>query len=273
MNPADLEAIDPTQPFALRDTWRLDTRHLGRRVLVYRRLDSTNSRAAELARAADSDGLAVLADEQTAGRGQHGRSWQAAPRSSVLLSLLLHPPGALARPAVLTAWAAVSVCATVRRLTGWAPRIKWPNDVLLREQKVCGILIEQAQAADRLATVVGIGLNVQQTAEDFARAGLPLATSLRLHREGPLDTDDVARLLLGHLDAEYDRLLNGDSAALQACWLSHLGLLGKNVIAECTGGRYEGRLAEATFERVLLDRPGRGPLVLAPEVILHLDQP
>jgi BirA family biotin operon repressor/biotin-[acetyl-CoA-carboxylase] ligase len=255
-----------------RDTWRLDTRRLGRCVLVYRRLDSTNSRAAELAATAD-EGLAVLADEQTAGRGQHGRSWQAAPRSSVLLSLLAFPPASLRRPAILTAWAAVSVCETVRRLTGTQPRIKWPNDVLLRKKKVCGILIEQAQLGARLATVVGIGLNVQQSPEEFARAGLPLATSLRQHRDQPIDTDDVARALLVHLDEEYDRLHEGDRTTLQACWSWHLGLLGKDVVAECSGGRYHGWLVEVGFDRVVLDRPGRGPLVLAPEVILHLDQP
>ncbi len=259
-------------PFPLRDTWQLDTRRLGRRVLVYHCLDSSNSRAAELAGQPDSDGLAVLADEQSAGRGQHGRSWQAPPRSSVLLSLLLYPGEALARPAVLTAWAAVSVCETVRRLTGTQPRIKWPNDVLLRKKKVCGILIEQSQIGARLAAVVGIGLNVQQSAEDFARAGLPLATSLRQHCDQPLDTDDVARLLLAQLDEEYERLQGGDRATLQACWLWHLGLLGKQVVAECSTGRYSGRLVEAGFARIVLDRPDRPPLVLAPEVILHLDR-
>src|SRR5262245_26870605 len=152
------EATRPQEEaFPLRATWHLDTRRLGRQVFVYRRLDSTNSRAALLGEAG-SEGLAVLADEQTAGRGQHGRSWQAPPRSGVLLSVLLYPPEALARPAVLTAWAAVSVCETVRRLTGWQPRIKWPNDVLLHGKKVCGILIEQSQLAGRLAAVVGIGL-------------------------------------------------------------------------------------------------------------------
>src|SRR5436305_7562922 len=97
-----IRSATPTQPrrrrmqqadtYPLRDTWRLPHRWLGRRVLVYRCVDSTNSRAAALAGQPDSEGLAVLADEQAAGRGQHGRSWQAPPRSGVLLSLLLSPP-------------------------------------------------------------------------------------------------------------------------------------------------------------------------------------
>jgi BirA family biotin operon repressor/biotin-[acetyl-CoA-carboxylase] ligase len=261
------------ETFSLRDTWRLPHRRLGRRVLVYRQVDSTNSRAQALAGQPDTDGLAILADEQTAGRGQHGRSWQAQPRSSVLLSVLLYPTGPLARPPVLTAWVAVSVCATVQRLTGQPARIKWPNDVYLHGKKVCGILIEQSQLGGHLATVAGIGLNVRQTADDFARAGLPLATSVCQYRQGPMDSDEAARVLLERLDEEYDRACQGDLTTLQACWSRHLGLLGKDVVAECSGGHYAGRLVEVGFERIVLDRPGRGPVVLAPEVILHLDQP
>jgi BirA family biotin operon repressor/biotin-[acetyl-CoA-carboxylase] ligase len=268
----ELPGQQEPEAIALRDTWRLDTRRVGRRVLVYRSLDSTNRLAVQLAGQPDSDGLAVLADEQSAGRGQHGRSWQAPPRSSVLLSVLIYPPETLARPAILTAWAAVSVCATVGRLTGMQPRIKWPNDVLLQEKKVCGILIEQAQLGPRLAVVAGIGLNVQQTAEDFASAGLPAATSLCQHAGGPLDTEEVARLLLARLDEEYDRLCNGERAGPQARWAEYLGLVGKDVVVECTGRRYLGRLVEAGFDRVVLARPGRASLILAPEVILHVDQ-
>ena len=108
--------------------------------------------------------------------------WQCRPGDGVLLSVLLFPPPALRRPAVLTAWAAVAVCETVRRLTGLPARIKWPNDVLLRGRKVCGILIEQGRGA-----VVGVGLNVRQTADDFAAAGLPSAASLSQFTDADLD--------------------------------------------------------------------------------------
>ena len=114
-----------------RDVWLLDTTAVGRRVLVYDRLESTNTLAAQLANSAEHEQLAILADEQIAGRGQHGRTWSAAPGSSVLLSLLLFPPDFLRRPPILTAWAAVSVCLTIHDLTGFQATIKWPNDVLV----------------------------------------------------------------------------------------------------------------------------------------------
>jgi BirA family biotin operon repressor/biotin-[acetyl-CoA-carboxylase] ligase len=184
-----------------REEWHLDTRHVGRRVLVYDRVESTNTLAALLASQPGHEGVVVLASEQTAGRGQYGRSWQSPAGTSVLLSALLFPPPALRRPAVLTAWAAVSVCETVRRAAGLQARIKWPNDVLVRGKKVCGILIEQGRG-----TVVGIGLNVSQPADFFAAHGLTQAASLALFSLAPLDWTKVARQLISQLDSEYQPL-------------------------------------------------------------------
>src|ERR1700691_460682 len=93
--------------------WNLSTQSIGRRVLIYDRTDSTNDRAAERAGSIANDGLVILAREQTAGRGQHGRSWQCPAGSGVLLSVLIHPPPEIRRAAILTGWAAVSVCETI----------------------------------------------------------------------------------------------------------------------------------------------------------------
>src|SRR5438067_7450290 len=150
-----------------REEWQLDTRRLGRRVLVYDRVDSTSTRAAALAVDPANDGVVILADEQTAGRGQYGRTWTCPGGAGVPMSVLLFPPPALRRPAVLTAWAAVSVCEVIRQTAGLQARIKWPNDVLIQGRKVSGILIEQSRG-----TVAGIGLNVNQSAAAFAQAGL-----------------------------------------------------------------------------------------------------
>jgi BirA family biotin operon repressor/biotin-[acetyl-CoA-carboxylase] ligase len=247
-----------------RKEWQLDSAWIGRRVLVFDQLHSTNTLATELANDPRREQLAILADEQTAGRGQHGRTWTAPPGSSVLLSLLLFPPDALRRPVVLTAWAAVSVCTTIHQLTGQHATIKWPNDVLVHGKKICGILIEQSRG-----TVVGIGLNVQQTALDFERAGLD-ATSLNQIAPKPLETEHVARTLLQVLDEEFDLLTQRELSALETCWKSHLGLLGKQVIAECNKVEHCGRLRELTFEAVELEQPGKPTLVLRPEQVQHL---
>ena len=231
----------------------LNTRHVGRRILFFDPVDSTNSVAAGLADDPANDGVAVLAAEQTAGRGQHGRRWQCRPGDGVLLSVLLFPPPALRRPAVLTAWAAVAVCETVHALTGLQARIKWPNDVLLRGRKVCGILIEQGRAA-----VVGVGLNVRQPAEYFAEAGLPHGASLAQFTDADLDVRSAAEALLRRVDEEYGRLLDGDLATLETSWKRHVGLLGRDVIAErYDGPTHHGRLVDSASTACDWRRRGR----------------
>lgn len=249
---------------APREEWDLPMQRLGRRVLVYDRLESTNTLAASLADDPANDGVAVLADEQTAGRGQYGRSWQCPPRAGVLLSLLLLPP-LLRRPAILTAWAAVSVCETIRQAAGLPATIKWPNDVLIRDRKVCGILIEQARG-----TVVGIGLNANQPPEVFDQANLPEAGSLAVFTGRTFDSHALARLLLAQLDAEYDRLCRGDLGPLEERWKDRIGLEGLLVRAECPDGIHEGRLRELAFDGLLLEPSGGEPIRLRPESVRQL---
>jgi BirA family transcriptional regulator, biotin operon repressor / biotin---[acetyl-CoA-carboxylase] ligase len=248
------------------DTWTLPARHVGRRVLVFDAVDSTNNVAAALAADPANAGAAVLAAEQTAGRGQHGRAWHSPPGLGVWLSVLLFPPPALRRPALLTAWAAVAAADTARQLTGHAAGIKWPNDVRLAGRKVCGILIEQGRG-----TVVGLGLNVNQTAEQFAAAGLPDATSLAATSGRTFDRDAVARLLLDHLDAGYDLLVHGDAAALEDAWRAYLGLADEMVTVEAADGTYHrGRLRALTFARLEVERPDGTVLRLTPEAVRHV---
>lgn len=248
-----------------RAEWRLGTRHIGRRVLVYDQLDSTNTAAAALADDAANDGVAILADVQSAGRGHQGRSWQCPPGAGVLLSVLLFPPPAWRRPVVLTALAAVSVCEVVSELTGRPVGVKWPNDILLGGRKVCGILIEQSSA-----TIVGIGLNVNQSDQQLIEAGLPGAVSLAAVTGRPLDRDEVARRLLVRLDRHYGRLLDGEAVVLEGLWQLCVGLLGQPVIAECGSETRRGRLTELSFDRLKLESASDGRVEMVPESVRHL---
>jgi BirA family biotin operon repressor/biotin-[acetyl-CoA-carboxylase] ligase len=247
-----------------------DEQVIGRRILYFDSLDSTNSHALGLAHDPSNDGLIVLAGEQSAGRGQYGRIWTAPAGSSVLMSVLLFPPPELRRPAVLTAWAAVSVCQLIRQLTGIHATIKWPNDVLISERKVCGVLIEQrSTGAGRLATVVGIGLNVTQPAEWFAQAGLTEGTSLALHANQSLVSRDVALSLITQLDECYRRLLAGHLGELETSWQRHLGLDGSQVVVECMGESLRGRLLNVTFAGLELETAGQ-KVRLQPEIVRHI---
>jgi BirA family transcriptional regulator, biotin operon repressor / biotin---[acetyl-CoA-carboxylase] ligase len=247
-----------------RETRRLNTAHIGRVVLHFDELDSTNTATALLAPHHD-DGLVVIADHQTAGRGQYGRVWMSRPGQSLLISVALRPPTALCRPVILTALAAVAVGEVILALTGTQARIKWPNDLLVRAKKVCGILIENTTT-----TVIGIGLNLNQTAAEFTDAGLPDATSLAATSELPIPPREAAELVIRKLDAEYDRLLRGERVAVEADWKWRVGLLGRPVSVELTDGAIvAGRLREMGFDGLELDTVG-GVRVLVPESVRHI---
>jgi BirA family biotin operon repressor/biotin-[acetyl-CoA-carboxylase] ligase len=248
-------------------------RHIGRRHIHLDVTDSTNSRAAEFAHDPAYAGTVVTADLQSQGRGQHGRVWQSPPGTNVLLSALLFPPPELRRPAVLTAWAAVVVAETVLQVTGEQPRIKWPNDVLVRGKKVCGILIEGGTnpAAGTPHFVVGIGLNVNQSADDFVRMDLPHATSLSVLVGQRLDVRGITQLLIRNLDAEYDRLLTDGRAAVEECWAWRIGLVGQPVTAELMDAtEVRGRLAGLGFDGVRLEQSDGTVRSLLPEEVRHL---
>jgi BirA family biotin operon repressor/biotin-[acetyl-CoA-carboxylase] ligase len=248
------------------EEWRLPDAHIGRRTLVYHRVDSTNNVAANLALDHSQDGLAVLAHEQTDGRGQHGRTWSTPPEAAVLLSVALFPPPALIRPVVLTAWAAVAVCQTVCEITEMKPRIKWPNDVLIGGKKLAGILIER-----RVATVAGIGLNVNQSEADFATLGLGEATSLAAISGRPHSWEATVRLLLAKLDDSYGALLKGDLAGLEADWKKLIALERKDVcVTSITGQEQDGRLVECRFEGVRLETHSGQVLDMKPESVRHI---
>lgn len=255
-----------------RETWHFDTEHIGRRVLVYDRVDSTNTLAMALAQSDDdADGLVLVADDQLAGRGQYGRVWASRPGSSLLMSAVIRPPAELRRPVILTALATVAVAKAVHTLTGAEAVIKWPNDLLIRGKKVCGILIEQRATAGGFTTVAGIGLNLAQTADEFAHANLPDATSLGIVAGRLIDAHTAAGAVIGHLDREYARLLAGGHAELETEWKGRTNLIGRQVTIEVPGGEASaGRLRDMAFDGLELEDAGGYVRVLAPEAVTRV---
>lgn len=242
------------------DAWRFDTTHVGRRVLVFEQLTSSNTAAADHG----GEGDVFIALNQTAGRGRFDRVWTTPPGRSLLMSVVLTPPPELRRPSVLTAWAAVGVAKAIEPLAAVRPTIKWPNDLLIGGKKVCGILIEL-----RSRTVVGIGLNLSQTKEDFA--DLPDATSLTLASGVTITMKAAAEAVVRSLDAEYAKLVNGERAAVEQAWKTRTGLLGRNVLVELTdGGTFPARLRDMSFDGLEIETAEGYPRALVPETIAHV---
>ena len=252
----------------------LGTRRIGRRIAVWNRLGSTNDVAARGARAAANDGLVVLAEEQTTGRGQRGRTWTAPPRSCILMSVLLFPPAELAPigrdssggSAWLTALGAVATAELVAEWTGSDARIKWPNDVRVDGRKIAGVLVERVirprddsgppssspSPEPETAAVVGVGLNVNLDVDDLDPELRARATSLRILGGASFDRSELVRDLIRRLDRWYDRGVSDGPSSLSAAWRGLSEHLGRRVRITTPARLLEGRLLDLDIQRGLI---------------------
>jgi BirA family biotin operon repressor/biotin-[acetyl-CoA-carboxylase] ligase len=182
--------------------------HIGKRVLVFPVVASTNDLAWRLAEEGAEAGLAVFAEHQTAGRGQRGRCWESAPSQGLCFSLLLRPNLAPAESARLTNWAAENIANTIAWQCGIPARIKPPNDVYVDSRKVAGVLVEmRVERSGAYAAIAGFGININQGTEDFSPELRAHAGSLALAGGRSIDRQAFALELLRNLDCTYGALV------------------------------------------------------------------
>jgi BirA family biotin operon repressor/biotin-[acetyl-CoA-carboxylase] ligase len=172
------------------------------------RISSTNAVAMEAAAGGEPEGSVYFAEQQTAGRGRGGHSWESAASDGIYCSVVLRPQLSPADALLLSLIAGIAVAEAVEETTGLHPDLRWPNDVLIEERKFCGILTEMNAEATRVRyVVVGIGINVNQSA--FSLELEPIATSLRLAAGHEWSRVQLAAALLKSLDTWYRRLCSG----------------------------------------------------------------
>jgi len=204
----------------------LDAGVFGKNVVFQQQVGSTNDIARQLAEDHAPEGTLVIAEEQTAGRGRLGRTWESPPGVSLMQSILFRPDieaGQTHRLVMAVGLAAAEACETA---AGMRIDVKWPNDLQINGRKVAGILPESALVGDRLAwVVVGIGINVnQQFDAEHQLAGT--ATSLRMGAGREIDRLEVLREMLIWLAAWY-RQIEGED--LHLAWAERCITLGQRV--------------------------------------------
>ena len=229
----------------------LGTRRVGRNVIVFGEVESTNDVALDSARQADADGLVVLAECQRAGRGRLGRRWASPAGANMLMSVLLLDDPARLSCEALTIAAGLAVAEAVERIVPVSARLKWPNDVLIDDAKVCGILVE-VRRHPRRAVVVGVGINVN-AAPPLETVTRP-ATCLADHAQGLLERIDLARTVLQRLDAWVQHITGGSdttpspSPAVTRClhdqWLARCGMMNQRVTVRSGGETFTGRVLD-----------------------------
>ncbi|HET7015897.1 MAG TPA: biotin--[acetyl-CoA-carboxylase] ligase [Streptosporangiaceae bacterium] len=204
-------------------------------VRVVAETGSTNTDLLRLAAQGAPQGAVLAAKAQTSARGRQGRVWQNAPGAALTFSVLLRPRSV---PQSARAWvpllAGVATVAAVRSVTGVDARLKWPNDILIGEGKLTGILAEQTTDD---AIVVGIGLNVFGGVGDLP---VPTATTLELHGAGQIDRNELLAEILRRIERWYGRWVesgDADACGLRPEYLRGCATIGRTVKIELPGSR------------------------------------
>jgi len=180
---------------------------IGHEIVVLEDATSTNDEILQRTTSETKEGVVVFAEHQTAGRGQHGKHWESAPGKGLWFSVLLRPKIDIADSTRLTTWAAETIAVTLEQELSLRATIKSPNDVYLEGRKVAGVLVEmRAQKNAPHIGILGIGVNVNHSAEDFPAELRATAGSLAMATGRSLDRHLLAVALLRNLDRSYQKL-------------------------------------------------------------------
>jgi len=177
---------------------------IGQRIIVLEQTSSTNDAILQVATANSNEGLVLFAEHQTSGRGQRGNRWESAAGKGLWFSILLRPKIQINDSGRLTIWAIEAIADVIRTEFALEPTIKLPNDVQLFGRKVAGVLVEmRAQEKAPHLAIVGVGINVNQSLEDFPPELQDRAISLAIALQRPVDRQKFAVVLLRNLDRTY----------------------------------------------------------------------
>jgi BirA family biotin operon repressor/biotin-[acetyl-CoA-carboxylase] ligase len=199
-------------------------------------LPSTNAVLGQRARDGQEDGLVLIAEHQTAGRGRLDRTWTAPPGAGVTMSVLVRPAGiAVSRWPWISLVSGLAVAAAVQQVAEVDARLKWPNDVVVDDRKLAGVLVERVEGPGPAAAVIGIGLNVTATADELPTTQ---ATSLRIEGASMTDRSTLVKAILRRLDgllAEWEAGGGEPRAGLRDAYQAACTTLGRRVSVELPG--------------------------------------
>ena len=239
-------------------------------VAILETATSTNAVAAERARAGAAEGVVVVAEHQTAGRGRLDRTWDTPARSALTFSLVLRPdvpPADWPWLPLLTG----HVVSKALRANGYDAGVKWPNDVLVGDRKVAGILLERVETPAGPAAIVGVGLNVSLTADELP---VPTATSLQLASGAAPDRTALLVSLLSSLQEAYDAWQAGGAGAtarLRSSYVAECVTIGREVRVEMpTGGPLTGRATGVDESGRLVVSGASGDTVVGAGDVVHV---
>jgi len=241
---------------------RLRTKVLGQSIHYFPSIGSTNDEAKRLAAAGCPEGTVVIAEVQEAGRGRLSRGWFSPPGKGITMSVVLRPAIPPREAPRCTLAAAVAVHRAISQFAGVACGIKWPNDILDKQsgRKLVGILTEMSAEIDAVNyIVVGIGINVNSTQEDFPPEIAGIAASLAMISGQPFCRPELVAALLDELEQAYFKITNDRFAEILAAWREASLTLGAEVaVFEPGGSGFTGMARDIDAEGALLVETPQG---------------
>ena len=233
----------------------LHTRTIGKAVHYYDHVASTMDVAMRLAQDKAPEGTVVIAETQTAGRGRLGRSWVSPKYKGLYFSIIVRPDTAIGEVASITLMAAVSVCAAVRRTCGLDAQIKWPNDILLGQRKLGGILTEMNAGVDRVNyCVIGIGINVNSDKKTLVDGAVSLAQGAG----SAVNRVELFRELLRQFERYYLKFKKQEVGLILDAWRQFSVTLGARVRIDMHKGRLDGVAVDIDTDGGLMVRRDSG---------------
>lgn len=253
-----------SSPNALTDTELesiLSTQWLGKSIVYKNQVDSTNTLAKKLAEEGIGHGTIVLADQQMVGKGRRGRSWESPFGTGIWMSIVLRPEIHPRNASMITLVMAMSVSEAIEEVTNLKPEIKWPNDILVNNKKVCGILTEMnAEMTSVNHIVVGVGVNVNT--KNFSPELADMATSLRIEEKKEINRLLLAEKIIKSFEAKYEAFIKyEDLRDLKEEYESKLINIGKQVRILQPSGDLTGQALGINEEGELLVKKADGDIL------------
>lgn len=187
----------------------LRSKRIGKKIHYFEEIDSTNNYGKILAQKSFEDGDVIIAESQSKGRGRFSREWVSPMKKGAYLSILLKPQISFEKITRLTIITALTVCSALEECIPNKVEIKWPNDILINEKKVCGILTEISGEVDKISyVIVGIGININLDLEDFHESLAGKASSLKIESGKTQNRKQIVQKILNTFDEYYEDFVN-----------------------------------------------------------------
>jgi len=242
--------------------WKLDTKIIGKEIISYKKVDSTNDIAYSLAEKGMREGVVILAEEQAKGKGRLGRSWASPANSGIYMSCILRPRIIPTEIPKITLLVAVAVARSVRDMCGLWALIKWPNDIMINDRKVCGILTEMKAEQDKVNfVIVGIGVNVNTHLKGLPKGASSLREEMmKIGGNEHISRVALTRRILENLEENYNLLKERGFDPIIEVWKELSAMLGSRVKVMMQNRGFEGQVQNIDQDGALIVRRDSGIL-------------